>query len=100
MLDKSVSLFTVSGRLTTDDEIDLGQVYGSSCHPYFITRKQHCSQQQTTANKQQIAKQGKICRGVPRLLAGIVFVCKYLKAYIYFIHIVKFRRMFFDLACT
>ena len=27
MFDKSVSLFTVSGRLITDDEIDLGQVY-------------------------------------------------------------------------
>ena len=30
MFDKSVSLFTVSGRLITDDEIDLGQVYISS----------------------------------------------------------------------
>ena len=27
MFDKSVLLFTVSGRLITDDEIDLGQVY-------------------------------------------------------------------------
>ena len=27
MFDKSVSLFTVSVRLITDDEIDLGQVY-------------------------------------------------------------------------
>ena len=27
MFDKSVSLFTVPGRLITDDEIDLGQVY-------------------------------------------------------------------------
>ena len=47
MFDKSVSLFTVSGTLITDDEIDLGQVYvlwGFLIHfktKYFCSKNMH-----------------------------------------------------------
>ena len=41
---------------------------GSSCHPSFCTTKQHCSE----GERGEIAKQGNISRGVPRLLACII----------------------------
>ena len=44
------------------------QSRGSSCHPNFLTTKQHCFK----GWEGEIAKQGKISRGVPRLLASIV----------------------------